>query len=92
MKRALKAGLALTVAMTLWAVAPAAESIIADVQQVPVDRLTRNLEALVAKDPTNVSLRVNLARAHAMAYALKVSQLPVSKDLPNKGAHTRDKS
>ena len=71
----------------LWAAAPVAESIMSDVRQVPIDRLTRNLEALVTKDPANVLLRINLARAHAMAYALKVSQLPVDKHFEHSGAY-----
>src|SRR5690349_10063309 len=66
---------------------PIAESIIADVRQVPVDRLTKNLEALVAREPNNIQLRINLARTHAMAYALKKSELPAAKDAENQGAY-----
>ena len=50
-----------------------------------MDRLSRNLEALVAKDPANVSLRINLARAHAMAYALKTSELPAVHKAEERG-------
>ena len=53
------------------------ESVISEARQVPVERLATNLEALIAKDPTNVSLRLNLARLHAMAYALKANTAAV---------------
>jgi hypothetical protein len=40
---------------------------------VPVDRLIRNMEQLVAQDPRAAGLRFNLARVHAMAFALKMT-------------------
>lgn len=87
MRNILRLGLGAVLAVALWAATPIAESVIADVRQVPIGRLSKNLEALVATDPGNVRLRVNLARAHAMAYALKVSELPVSKDFENQGPY-----
>ena len=66
---------------------PLAESIIYDVKQVPIERLARNLEALVANNPKDIQLRVNLARAHAMAYALKKSALPVATGIENQGRY-----
>jgi tetratricopeptide (TPR) repeat protein len=77
----------LVLAAMLCAVAALAESIMYEVRMVPIDRLAKNLEALVARDPNNVQLRVNLARAHAMAYALKKSELPVATSLENQGAY-----
>jgi tetratricopeptide (TPR) repeat protein len=74
-------------AAMLYAVAVLAESIHYEVRMVPIDRLAKNLEALVAKEPNNLQLRINLARAHAMAYALKKSELPVATSLENQGAH-----
>lgn len=50
-----------------------------DLINVPVERLIRNLEALAEKDPKNVEVRVNLARAHAMAYALRTESARVCK-------------
>jgi hypothetical protein len=50
-----------------------------EVEQVPVERLVRNLEAAVKKDPRNVQALVNLARAHGMAYALKTDTAEVRK-------------
>ena|GEM_PF-328494 len=43
-----------------------------DIEKVPVNRLIQNLEKLVAKEPKNSQLRFNLARVHAMAFALKL--------------------
>ena len=87
MRNTVRLRLCAALAVALWAAAPMARYVIADVQQVPVDRLTSNLEALVAKDPANVRLRINLARAHAMAYALKASELPVAKGLDDQGPY-----
>src|SRR5690349_10258110 len=44
-----------------------------ETRRVPVDRLAANLERQLAAQPNNVELRLNLARLHAMAYALKVT-------------------
>src|SRR5438128_1411691 len=38
-----------------------------DLVTVPVTRIIENLEQLVQKNPKDVTLRFNLARAHAMA-------------------------
>lgn len=48
-----------------------------DLINVPVERLIRNLEALAEADPKNVETRFNLARAHAMAYALRTESAQV---------------
>ena len=40
------------------------------IEAVPVDRVVRNLEEVAKKEPQNAQVRVNLARAHAMAYAI----------------------
>jgi tetratricopeptide (TPR) repeat protein len=65
MRRAVLAGL-------LLACGPlpvAAIYIRGDVVDVPVERIIKNLEALVLKDADDVSARHALARAHAIAYA-----------------------
>jgi hypothetical protein len=72
--------LATAAALVLGAATLAARPMISEVRQVPVDRLAANLEALIAKDPTNVSVRLNLARLYAMAYALKTDTAPVRPD------------
>lgn len=55
----------------------------AELEKVPVDRLTANLAEEVKKDPKNPQAVLNLARAHAMAYSLKSSELPVNKKKPD---------
>src|SRR5262245_52276298 len=50
-----------------------------DVENVPVDRVTANLEQQVAAKPTDVKLVINLARVHAMAYAEKSNTLPIGR-------------
>ena len=48
-----------------------------EIRTVPVERLAANLQAQIAQDPKNVELHLNLARLHAMAYALKTSNAEV---------------
>jgi hypothetical protein len=55
----------------------------AEIEKVPVDRLTANLSEEVKKNPKNAKALINLARAHAMAYALRSNELPVSKKKPD---------
>jgi hypothetical protein len=40
-----------------------------DLEAIPIDRLIQNLTRLVAREPDNATLRLNLARAHAMAFS-----------------------
>ena len=56
-----------------------------DVVDVPVDRLVANLEALIVKEPAVVQHRVNLARAHAMAFALKSGTVQVVRGQESRG-------
>ena len=46
-----------------------------DLEQVPVDRLVANLEIMAQERPKDVWVRVNIGRAHGMAYAQKVESL-----------------
>jgi len=52
---------------------------------VPVERLIKNLGALAKNDPRNVEVRFNLARAHAMAYALRTESAQVWRGRENQG-------
>ncbi len=61
------------------------ESMIWDIYNVPLDRLVANLEASIAKEPKNADLRVNLARVHVMAFALKATTIPVVRGMESKG-------
>ncbi len=58
----------------------------ADLVNVPIERLTKNLEALVNNHPKDVQARSNLARVYAMAYALKTGTAQVRKGKENEGA------
>ena len=49
-----------------------------ETRQVPTDRLIANLERELKADPTNVQTVINLARLHAMAFALKVDEFPAA--------------
>jgi tetratricopeptide (TPR) repeat protein len=72
-------------ALSLFCPVIGAESIIFDIYNVPLDRLVANLEASIAKEPKNADLRVNLARVHVMAFALKTATVPVVRGMETKG-------
>jgi hypothetical protein len=77
-------GLGLAACLLLTPTSPA-RYIRPEVERVPVERLITNLEAAVKKDPKDVQARVNLARAHGMAYALKTDTAEVLKGQEDKG-------
>jgi hypothetical protein len=72
-------------ALTLVSSSVWTESIVWDIYNVPLDRLVANLEASIAKQPKNADLRVNLARVHVMAFALKTTTIPVVRGMETKG-------
>jgi hypothetical protein len=57
-----------------------------DLEMIPVARLLENLEKIAAKNPKDIQVRFNLARAHAMAYALKADTAQVFKGKEMDGA------
>lgn len=57
-----------------------------DLEKVPVERIVKNLEQIAAKEPKNVQARYNLARVHAMAFALKTDTAEINKKQENNGA------
>ncbi len=64
--------------------APAmAEYAAVELEKVPVERLLKNLREIVDTNPKDANAVINLARAHAMAYSLRVDQLEVTKKNPN---------
>lgn len=83
-RRAATAGL---LALALLAAAPVAEArfLRPDLEQVPLEALLANLEKIAAKEAKNAGVRVNLARAHAMAYALKTDSAQVWKGREKNG-------
>jgi tetratricopeptide (TPR) repeat protein len=54
-----------------------------ETEQVPVERLTKNLDEAIKKNPKDVQAIINLARVHAMAYALRSEEVPVNKKMPD---------
>jgi hypothetical protein len=56
-----------------------------DVENVPIERVTANLRRMIEQAPTDVDLRVNLARVHAMAYARHADSVPVFRNGPQSG-------
>jgi hypothetical protein len=50
-----------------------------DLEVIPVDRLIENLTRLVAREPDDAQLRLNLARAHAMAFATNSEPVQVQR-------------
>lgn len=56
-----------------------------DLVNVPVARLIKNLDELAKNDLRNVEVRFNLARAHAMAYALRTESAQVWRGRENQG-------
>ena len=53
-----------------------AESILADVRNVPMERLVANLTRMTKEKPDDLEVCVNLARVYAMAYAQKTNRIP----------------
>lgn len=80
-----KVSLALVIAA--WLVEPvAARYIRPDLDNVPVERIVANLEELAKKNPKDAQIRFNLARVHAMAFALKSDTAQVRKGDEARGA------
>lgn len=67
------------IACVLISASLTAEFVQLDVQHVPVDRLVENLSRQVKERPTDLDLRINLARVHAMAYAQKQTRIPAQQ-------------
>ena len=56
-----------------------------DVEKIPVERLAKNLQDAIDKDPKNVQALVNLGRVYAMAYSLRAEEVPVNAKRPEAG-------
>jgi tetratricopeptide (TPR) repeat protein len=54
-----------------------------DVEKVPLERLTKNLDEAIKKNPKDANAVLNLARVHAMAYSLRSEEVPVNAKEPN---------
>ncbi|MBN9122473.1 MAG: tetratricopeptide repeat protein [Planctomycetes bacterium] len=53
-----------------------------EIEKVPVERLTKNMEEAIKKNPKDANAVLNLAQLHAMAYALRSEEVPVRKLMP----------
>jgi len=62
-----------------------ARYVMPDLIEVPIERVIKNLERLLKNNPRNVIAKFNLARAHAMAYALKTETAQVWKGREKEG-------
>jgi hypothetical protein len=62
---------------------------IPEIETVPVSRLIQNLETRLTKDPDDFETNLNLARTHAMAYALKTEMATTDKAYPEQGYYAR---
>jgi tetratricopeptide (TPR) repeat protein len=54
-----------------------------ETREVPIDRLVANLERELKANPANVQTLINLARLHAMAFALKTDEFPAAQFKPD---------
>ncbi len=54
-----------------------------ETEKVPVERIAKNLEEAIKKNPKDAGAVLNLARVHAMAYALRSEEVPVNKKSPD---------
>ncbi len=77
-------GLAAAVAVVVAGTAPARYMRV-ETEKVPVNRVVSNLEAAVKENPKDAKAVLNLARAHAMAFAKRADELEVRKDGKNGG-------
>ncbi|MFM8274688.1 MAG: tetratricopeptide repeat protein [Gemmata sp.] len=54
-----------------------------ETENVPVERLIKNMEEAIKKSPKDAGAVLNLARLHAMAYSLRSEAVPVDKRKPD---------
>lgn len=54
-----------------------------EIERVPVERLMKNMEEAIKKNPKDASAVLNLARLHAMAYSMRANEVPVNKKMPD---------
>jgi len=71
---AAQGGVAVTAMILATAVAAGAIYMQVETRRVPVARLVENIERQLKQKPEDVTLRLNLARLYAMAYALKATE------------------
>jgi tetratricopeptide (TPR) repeat protein len=67
----------------VWTATSSARFARVDVEKVPVERLAKNLDEALKKDPKNVQAILNLGRLHAMAFSLRAEEVPVNAKMPD---------
>lgn len=82
----MKHSIAAVLAFILMAGTVQARYIRPDLVNIPVPRLIENLEELAKKNPKDVTVRFNLARVHAMAFALKTDTTQIRREKESEGA------
>ncbi len=55
-------------------------------EEIPIERLVKNLTELAEKNPKDAKVRFNLARVHAMAYAAKTDKTQIQSGKEAQGA------
>ncbi len=75
--------LVLAIPLVLLASRASGEYAAPQVEKVPIERLTKNLEEALKKNPKNAQAVLNLARVHAMAYSIRSNDIPVNKRNPD---------
>lgn len=74
---------ALALAAPHYALARPQKGIVHQMEDIPLDRVIRNLEQQAKRNPTEAWTRLDLARAHALVYALGSSKATVAFDRGN---------
>jgi len=69
----------ISLCLLAWVSKGVAMFVSVDVAEVPVERVTRNIEQMLLKTPSDVQLKINLARVHMMAFALKRPTVAVAR-------------
>jgi tetratricopeptide (TPR) repeat protein len=55
-------------------------------EDIPVEKLSENLQAIAKEKPKDAGVRFNLARLHAMAYSIKSDKVQIQKGQEDRGA------
>lgn len=73
----------ITAALSAWLADPAGAIYLRpELEKVPVERLAKNLQDAIDKNPKDAKAVLNLARLHAMAYSLRSDTVEVNKRTP----------
>src|SRR5262245_10883587 len=80
------AGILVLAALVNCAAPTQAKFIKPDLLNLPVPKLIESLEKMIDKKPKDATLSFNLARVHAMAYALKTDTTEIWKNKEADGA------